>query len=129
MGIVQHKVTCLVSLLSAILSSSPRIDFKDKPQVTVRFFHTYQLTFSKTRHNQHLSQILKTTKKLPESFFPGYIISENNFPFNLSLTQLKEKMQGGGVQTQKMIKAPALCLLPCQGSATPHVLAESIQTK
>ena len=85
---------------------------QDKSQVSVRFLHTHKLTFSKTGHNPQVPQLFKNHKKIPESLITGFITSETSFPFNLTLTQLKEGTQGPGAPRQRVRKSHALCHCP-----------------
>lgn len=129
MGIIKQKVTCLLrsSLSNPFEFFQDRIWFRDKSQVRVRFFHIHKLTFSKTGHNQHLLKAFQDYKKIPKSVVTDGIISETNFPFNLTLTQLKEGTRRTGAPRQKMRKAHALChlshlmLLNCAWISTNNI--------
>lgn len=103
MGRAKQRVTCFISFLSAILSSSFRTEFDSGTNSrSMRDSSIYPLTFSKTGHRPTAFSSFGDCKMLPESVATDYNISENNFSFNLLLTQLQEgtNVDNCGVKTK-----------------------------
>lgn len=114
MGTVRPKVTCLPSFFSTIFSSSFRIEFdlgtNLKGQCEILPYT--QISIFQDRIQPTAFSSFKDYKKLRESVVTAYMVSENTFLFNLSLTQFKEEMQGTGRPRQRKRKVPTPHPLP-----------------